>query len=284
MSRIAVLGGYGQLGQSLRATLPSLKEKLEWDFYRSSEIDVTRASDISRLFANPKQYDYILNLAAYTAVDKAETERKKAYAVNTLALKHLSKHCRESEIPLLHLSTDYVFSGDSNRPYKETDRTVPINYYGKTKLQGEEFIRQYHPQHFILRSGWIYSHFGTNFYKTIERLSKTRDEIRVVQDQIGTPTHTSIVISALLKIVTSGTTHYGTYHVGNQGAASWFEFADAILTALEYKGKRQPIPTKEYSTPAKRPKYSVLDKTKFEKTFNHQFPNWKKSFEKHLQE
>ncbi len=281
MPKVAVLGANGQLGQSLQAYAHSSNDEIQWNFFDSTAVDVTKITAISSLFAPTKKYDYILNFAAYTAVDQAEHERARAFAVNARALQHLARACQKNDVVLIHLSTDYVFDGNQQSPYKENDPAQPLNYYGATKLQGEDYIRQYLDQYYILRSGWVYSSYGNNFYKTMKRLAKTHDTIRVVNDQIGTPTHTSTVIEALLKIIHWETQPYGTYHIGNRGKASWFEFADTILSASGYSGKCEAIPTSEYPTTAKRPRYSVLDKRKFEKTFAHTFPDWKISFEKY---
>lgn len=280
MPRIAILGANGQLGQSLEAEILKTSQKGQWDFFSSSQIDIRCKDQVSSLFTSDAKYDYILNFAAYTKVDEAEKERELATQINALALDFLTDVCQKNQIPLIHLSTDYVFNGRSQQPYKETDHPHPINHYGQSKLEGENIIRKKLDCHFILRTGWLYSDYGHNFYRTMKKLAADRKEIRVVSDQIGTPTHTSTVVEAILKIISSGSKAYGTYHIGDQGTASWYEFARLILNAVSYPGRLLAISTDAYPTPALRPMYAVLDKSKFNKTFGHTFPNWEESFKK----
>lgn len=278
MSKIAVLGAGGQLGQSLKAQVKSDTSAENWDFYSSTQLDITNKYAVQNLISSKKKYDYIINFAAYTKVDLAEEEQQKALAVNATALHNLVDVCQKISATLIHLSTDYVFDGAAHQPYKETDRTTPINYYGETKLKGEDIVRNSLLSHFILRSGWLYSEFGSNFYLTIKRLAQEQKPIKVVSDQIGTPTHSTIVIDAIFKIINTDSKAFGTYHIGNNGSASWYDFAKHILDRLSYKGELLPIPTSDFPTAANRPAYSVLCKDKFETTFNHKFSNWKDSF------
>ncbi len=276
MPRIAVLGANGQLGQSLQYALRRYKDAGTWDFYGSARLDITEKSAISKLFTPDATYDYILNFAAYTQVDQAEKEKEIATKVNASALEYIAKSCQKTKTVLIHMSTDYVFDGKATRPYHEQDAAFPINHYGQTKLEGEQYIQKNMENYFILRTGWLYSNFGHNFYLTMKKLAQTHKEIRVVSDQFGTPTHTHTVVQAILKILALRTAKFGVYHIGNQGTASWYDFAKNIMEALSYSGKLLPIPSNAYPTAAARPSYSVLDKGKFEKTFAHRFPSWEK--------
>lgn len=276
MPKIAVLGANGQLGQSLQYQLRQHTGPEVWDFYTSALLDITKKSAISKLFTQTSKYDYILNFAAYTQVDQAEKEKEIATKVNATALEYIAKSCQETHTVLIHMSTDYVFDGKATHPYQEDDATLPINHYGQTKLEGEKYIQENLENYFILRTGWLYSNLGHNFYRTMKKLAQTHEEIRVVSDQFGTPTHTHTVVQAILKILALRTTKFGVYHIGNQGEASWYDFAKNILEAVSYPGKLRPIPSKAYPTPAERPAYSVLDKGKFENTFDHRFPSWEK--------
>lgn len=276
MPKIAVLGANGQLGQSLQHALKQCKNIGAWDFYTSAVLDITEKSAVSKLFTPASKYDYILNFAAYTQVDEAEKEREIATKVNATALANMAKFCQEAQTTLIHMSTDYVFDGKAVRPYQEQDATLPVNHYGRTKLAGEKYIQENLENYFILRTGWLYSNFGHNFYRTMIKLAQTHKEIRVVSDQYGTPTHTHTIVQAILKILTLRSTKFGVYHIGNQGTASWYDFAKNILEGFSYTGKLLPIPSKAYPTPAARPAYSVLDKGKFEKTFDHHFCAWEK--------
>lgn len=276
---VAVLGANGQMGQSLFAFIKKNNTAGSWDFFASAAIDITDTTLIDQLFESGTSYDYLINLAAYTAVDSAEKEPQKALSVNAHALKYLAAQCRAHHTTLIHLSTDYVFDGQSDRPYQETDETNPVNIYGQSKREGENLIQTYTPAYFILRTGWLYSEFGHNFYLTMKKLAQEKEIIRVVSDQFGTPTHTTVIAEAILKIITTSSTAYGIYHIGNEGKASWFDFAEAILTQSGYRGKVEPICTKDFPALAQRPVYAVLDKSKYCRQFNVSLPHWKESLQ-----
>lgn len=280
MPSVAVLGANGQLGQSLQYELKQHKHTGKWDFYASALLDITKKSAVSKLFTRTPKYDYILNFAAYTQVDQAEKEKEIATQVNASALEYIAKSCQETQTILIHMSTDYIFDGKATQPYQEQDIAFPINHYGQTKLEGEKYIQENLKNYFILRTGWLYSNFGHNFYRTMKNLAYSKEEIRVVSDQIGTPTHTYTVVQAILRIIDLHTTEFGVYHIGDQGRASWYDFAKRILEALSYTGKLLPISSNAYPTPANRPRYTVLDKGKFEKTFDYRFPSWEKELAK----
>lgn len=276
MVRVAVLGANGQLGQSLEYSLSSQKTKTEWSFFSSSKIDITSEKQLEQFFQN-SFFDYIINCAAYTKVDLAESEHQNAKQVNVDAVKTLAKHCQIAGSILIHISTDFVFSGNQNAPYKEVDTPSPINVYGQTKWEGEQHISKHLEQHFILRTGWMYSNFGHNFIKTIQKLATHKKTLYVVYDQLGTPTHTKIVVDVIFGIISQRSTAYGTYHVGNEGVTSWYDFAVEIINVSGKPCKILPIRTEDFPTPARRPVYSVLDKEKVKQQFEIDLPHWRAS-------
>lgn len=274
--KIAVTGANGQLGQELKNWQQAEGIPGDWTYFSSGELDITQKNQLEKHFLN-KSFDYIINCAAYTKVDQAETEKQKAENVNSLAVKNLAEICEKSETTLIHISTDFVFDGKSNKPIRENQLPNPINIYGKTKFNGEQHLQQNLNKYFILRTGWLYSSTGKNFLTTMLRLSKEKSELNVVCDQIGTPTHTSVLIQAIYEILKNNSEAYGIYHVANEGVASWYDFAYEIFKRLESSCKLNPIKTEDYPTPAQRPAFSVLDKSKFKQTFAIDFPHWKES-------
>lgn len=281
--KVGVLGASGQLGLSFQKWFNNQQEVSDWHFYSSQELDITKLAQLKEIIQKQK-FDYLINCAAYTQVDLAESETDKAFKINAEAVKHLSLLCHEFDCTLIHISTDFVFDGQKKQPLKENDLTNPVNIYGKSKLAGEKFLIQNTEKYFILRTGWLYSFCRNNFFLTMQKLIKEKNELTVVTDQIGTPTHTSILVKAVVKIVNENCKVYGIYHLANEGIASWYDFATEIRTALEAKCQITPILSKDYVTPAKRPAYSVLDKSKIKKTLNLNIPNWKDSFYKMLKE
>jgi len=205
---------------------------------------------------------YFINCAAYTAVDKAETEQEAAYTINAEAPGNIASLCKKNKTCLIHLSTDYVFNGQSTMPYKETDATQPINYYGYTKCLGEELALQNNEQTIVIRTSWVYSKYGNNFVKTMLRLMNERAEINVVNDQHGSPTYAKDIAKAIMQIVSAKNFQKGIYHFSNEGIISWFDFACAIRQIKHLQCKVNPIASTAYPTPAKRPFYSGLDKNK----------------------
>jgi dTDP-4-dehydrorhamnose reductase len=224
--------------------------------------------------------DLIVHAAAYTAVDKAETESEQADIVNHLASEEIAQYCRLNNCRLLAISTDYVFDGNSEVPLSEEARVSPINVYGKTKLDGEQAIQKWWPQSIIIRTSWVYSRYGNNFVKTMLRLLSERDELSVIDDQVGSPTSARDLAEVIDHIVTSGKWEPGLYHYSNEGKASWYEFAVAIRDNAGLNCTINPIPTIQYPTPAKRPKYSLLDKTKIKEIYDLKIPHWEDSLRK----
>lgn len=227
---IAVTGASGQLGQALRYVAGKFPE-LQLHFATSSEADITDSQSIANFFdrINP---DACINAAAYTAVDKAESEPEKAYAINVTGVANLANACKERNMLLVHISTDFVFDGTKNSPYTETDSTNPQSVYGKTKLQGEDEVRSLLDRHYIVRTSWVYSQFGNNFMKTMLRLAAERDAISVVNDQKGSPTNACDLAQALLTILQSNTEKFGTYHYSNEGECTWYDFAKKSLKLI----------------------------------------------------
>jgi dTDP-4-dehydrorhamnose reductase len=276
---VLVTGANGQLGQSIKSIAnkyPTI-QFVYTDFY---EMDITNIESCTNAFLK-YQPQFCINTAAYTAVDKAESETEKAHLINGLGSENLAKVCKENDTILLHISTDFIFDGTSKKPYLESDFPNPQSVYGQTKLEGEIAIQNTWEKHFITRTSWVYSQFGANFMKTMLRLASERDSLSVVSDQIGTPTNAVDLAEVLLTIVKSPVTHhpssFGIYNFSNEGVCSWYDFAAAIFHQKEIKIDLKPIPTSAYPTPAKRPAYSVLDKTKIKNTFNIEVNEWKTS-------
>jgi dTDP-4-dehydrorhamnose reductase len=276
---VLVTGANGQLGQSIKSIAnkyPTI-QFVYTDFY---EMDITNIESCTKAFLK-YQPQFCINTAAYTAVDKAESELEKAHLINGLGSENLAKVCKENDTILLHISTDFIFDGTSKKPYLESDFPNPQSVYGQTKLEGEIAIQNTWEKHFIIRTSWVYSQFGANFMKTMLRLASERDSLSVVSDQIGTPTNAVDLAEVLLTIIKSPITHhpssFGIYNFSNEGVCSWYDFAAAIFHQKELKIDLTPIPTSAYPTPAKRPAYSVLDKTKIKNTFNIEVNEWKTS-------
>ncbi|HLA56992.1 MAG TPA: dTDP-4-dehydrorhamnose reductase [Flavobacterium sp.] len=275
---VLVTGASGQLGQALQ----SVAEKysgIRFYFAGSGEADITNKKQLSEIFTDQKP-DFCINAAAYTAVDKAESEPEKAHLINTTGAQNLAETCKDFGTTLIHISTDFVFDGNKTAPYNESDDTNPQGVYAKTKLDGEQAITQILKQYFIIRTSWVYSQFGNNFMKTMLRLSKERDSISVVDDQVGTPTSAVDLAEAVIAIILSGSDAYGIYHFSNEGQTSWYGFAKEIFGANNVTIDLHAIPTTAFPTPAKRPKYSVMDKSKIKKTFGLEINTWQESLKK----
>lgn len=280
---VLVTGANGQLGQAIQ----SIAEKhsdIEFEFCDSEKLDITDYDNVNAVF-NEFIPDYCINAAAYTAVDKAESEPEKAYSINVLGAQNLAKICKMNNTVLLHVSTDFVFDGTKTTPYTELDEPNPTGVYGQTKLDGEDAIRELWEKHFIIRTSWVYSQFGNNFMKTMLRLASEREELSVVNDQIGTPTNAVDLAEVLIKIIESchaelvSASNYGTYNFSNEGQCSWYDFAKKIFEINNITIDLHPIPTTSYPTPAKRPAYSVLDKSKVKNTFKITIKNWEKGLQ-----
>jgi dTDP-4-dehydrorhamnose reductase len=256
---VLVTGANGQLGQSLQFIAKNHLD-IKFVFCSSSDLDITIKENCQAVFAKYKP-NFCINAAAYTAVDKAETETEKAYLINVEGAKNIAEACKEHNTVLLHISTDFVFDGTKTEPYTTEDATNPLGVYGKTKLQGEQAIQNTWEKHYIIRTSWVYSHFGNNFYKTMLRLAQERDEISVVNDQIGCPTNAVYLAKFLVKIVEikPQDISFGIYHFSGDEVMSWYDFALKIFAENKITIKVNPIPTSAYPTPAKRPAYSVLN-------------------------
>ncbi|RLD51393.1 MAG: dTDP-4-dehydrorhamnose reductase [Bacteroidetes bacterium] len=279
MPKILVTGANGQLGNEIRMIVSNY---LNFDFIFTDidELDITKFSDIQNFYSDNK-FDYIINCAAYTNVDKAENDTINAQNINANAVKNLAEISCQYQLPLIHISTDYVFDGESNIQYTEDAETHPQSVYGITKLKGEEFAKNAY-RYFIIRTSWLYSSFGQNFVKTMLRLGKEEDEINVVYDQIGSPTYAADLAVTVLEIAlktfnTSEKNLSGVYHFSNEGSCSWSEFASEIMTVSKLNCKVNPVLSESYPTIAKRPKYSLLDKSKIKETFGIKIPFWKDS-------
>jgi dTDP-4-dehydrorhamnose reductase len=224
---------------------------------------------------------HCINCAAYTAVDKAETEPEEAFNINAEAVKKLAEACQSHKAIFIHISTDYVFNGEGSSPYTETDPTSPVSVYGSSKLKGEALAMEYCEETIIIRTSWVYSRYGKNFVKTMMRLMAEKESIGVVCDQFGAPTYAADLAEAILQIISKfEKPASGIYHYSNLGLISWFDFARAIKEISKSNCTVNPIETAAYPTPAKRPHYSVLDTTKFRETFGISIPGWKESLEK----
>lgn len=277
MKKILVTGGDGQLGRSLKQRL---KEKplanYSFIFTDVQELDILDEIFVKTYFFSNK-FDYVINCAAYTAVDKAETDIEMAEKLNADAVKFLAKASASQKATFIHISTDYVFSGEESTPRKEDDPVAPLGIYGKTKLNGEILAQYYNPKTYIIRTAWLYSPFGNNFVKTMLKLFKEKEEINVINDQIGSPTNAFDLADAILTIIQNDIGAYGIYNFSNEGECSWYQFSEEIRKLSKSKIKIIPIPTSEFPTPAKRPQYSLLDKTKIKNTFGISISEWKDS-------
>uniref|UniRef100_UPI0032175E95 dTDP-4-dehydrorhamnose reductase n=1 Tax=uncultured Draconibacterium sp. TaxID=1573823 RepID=UPI0032175E95 len=272
---ILVTGAYGQLGNEineLRGQYPG------WNFHFTDvdTLDITDEKSVESYFAENK-FDFVINCAAYTAVDKAESDVVTAADVNAVAPALLARYAKQCGARFIHVSTDYVFDGEANQPYSEDNKVHPQGVYGETKLAGEKYCMRENPDTIIIRTSWLYSAFGNNFVKTMLKLGKERGELNVVFDQVGTPTYGADLANSILKIVDSGNFVPGIYHYSNEGVASWYDFAIAIFELSGVSCKVNPVLSDQFPTPAKRPHYSVLNKSKIRNTFGIEIPHWKES-------
>lgn len=280
MKKILVTGANGQLGQAFYEIAPAYHD-LHFIWVSKEELDITSKKDIETFF-NPDSFHGVINCAAYTAVDKAEAEPELAYLVNAKATKYLAEKTAQLQIPFVHISTDYVFDGNIASPRLETDLVNPIGVYGKTKLQGEEFALEANPQTIIIRTSWVYSKYGNNFVKTMLKLFHEKEEINVINDQVGSPTNAVDLAHAIAQILSKDNYSYGIYNFSNEGRCSWFDFALKIKEISNASIKINPITSDSYPTLAKRPKYSLLDKTKIKNHYQLEIADWEESLEKEL--
>lgn len=293
---VLVTGANGQLGQALQSIVGKYPS-IDFVFCTSSELNITDKQICETVFEKYKP-NFCINAAAYTAVDKAESEPEKAFAINVTGAQNLAEVCKTYDTVLLHISTDFVFDAKyvegiayydrelrlplkSEKGLTETDVPFPAGIYGLTKLQGEQAIQSTYEKHFIVRTSWVYSQFANNFMKTMLRLASERDSLSVVSDQIGTPTNAVDLAECLVTIITEhsklNTEKYGIYNFSNEGQCSWYDFAAAIFRINNVSIDLKAIPTSAYPTPAKRPAYSVLDKTKIKEVFGVEIKDWKES-------
>lgn len=276
---ILVTGANGQLGSELN--IISTYEPYNFIFTDIEELNLTDGSEVNSFF-NTHKIDYCINCAAYTAVDNAEKNIEAARAVNVDAVQNLAEACTINNTFLIHVSTDFVFRGNAFLPISEETKPDPISVYGFTKLEGESIALNSNRKTLIIRTSWLYSSFGNNFVKTMIRLGKERDELGVVIDQIGTPTYAGDLAKAMIEIIKNSDQldldqNCGIYHFSNEGVASWYDFAKAIFDLKSIDVNLKPLNTTEFPTPAKRPQFSVMDKSKIKKTFKLTIPYWRDS-------
>ena len=287
--RILVTGKNGQLGRSIQkivgtdTKIDNNQSSNDFIFVGREELDLSSEGNISHYFSNNDKFDIIINCAAYTAVDKAEQEVELANQINHLAVKQLASIANKQQAKLIHISTDYVFDGESDKPYTETDTPNPINVYGKTKLAGEKTLQAVMPMNaIIIRTSWLYSEYGNNFVSTMLRLGEERGEISVVNDQIGSPTYATDLAKIILHIIkTKEFKEMGQvaqiYHYSNKGKCSWHEFAKEIFKIVEVSCKVNPIATQQYPTPANRPMNTIMSTDKIIQKFNINIIPWQES-------
>ncbi|MDP2088747.1 MAG: dTDP-4-dehydrorhamnose reductase [Flavobacteriaceae bacterium] len=282
MYNILVTGSNGQLGSELRELSRDFRQ-YQFFFTDLAELDVTDKNVIQKLIVQ-NQINSIINCAAYTAVDKAESEPEMADKINHIAVKNLAEAAKTCNCKIIHISTDYVFDGTNHQPYIETDAANPQSVYGSTKLAGELALMNVNPRNsIIIRTSWVYSSYGNNFVKTMLKQGKERDELNVIDDQIGTPTYAkdlALVILETLPLLTNEKVEI--YHFSNEGVCSWYDFAKAIFELTDTTLIVNPIKTAQYPTVAKRPHYSILNKSKIKETFSITIPHWKKSLKECL--
>jgi dTDP-4-dehydrorhamnose reductase len=296
---VLVTGANGQLGQAIQSIVEKYPS-IDFVFCTSLELNITDKRNCETVFEKYKP-NFCINAAAYTAVDKAESEPEHAFAINVTGAQNIAEVCKTHYTILLHISTDFVFDAKfvdgmayydsqlrlplkSEKGLTETDVPFPAGIYGLTKLQGEQAIESTWRKHFIIRTSWVYSQFANNFMKTMLRLASERDSLSVVADQIGTPTNAVDLAECLVTIITEhsklNTEHYGIYNFSNEGQCSWYDFTAEIFRVNNISVNLQPIPTSAYPTPAKRPAYSVLDKSKIKSVFGVEIMDWKESLKK----
>ena len=280
---ILVTGANGQLGSEIKE-LSAIYPSYNFLFTTKEELPIEN-EDAVKLFFEKQQIDYCINCAAYTAVDKAEAEKEKAFLINANAAGILASTCSDHHTKLIHISTDYVYDGNTLVPLKEEDAVAPLNVYGWSKLQGEELILNRYPSSLIIRTSWVYSVYGNNFVKTMLRLFKERESINVVNDQYGCPTYAADLAQIIMRFIEAAENNAacnGIVNYSNSGVTTWFDFAMAIKEFVNSACKIFPVPTSQYPTPARRPPYSVLDTSKIKNMLNIDIPLWKESLHKCL--
>ncbi len=277
---VLITGGNGQLGRELQQ-LANGYPQYTFLFTTKEDLPIDDYGSIKKFF-DTYLVDYCINCAAYTAVDKAEKEKDKAFLINADAVGNLAQICNEHHTSLIHISTDYVFNGAASIPYREEDSIDPINVYGASKFRGEELAFNNNTSTLVIRTSWLYSSFGNNFVKTMMRLMNEKDSIDVVDDQYGCPTYAADLAAVILKIINQQTLKPGIFNYCNEGVTTWFQFASVIKDFIKSNCTINPIPSSQYITAAKRPQYSVLDTNKIRKSLNIHIPHWKQSVQKCL--
>jgi len=277
---ILVTGANGQLGTCIKA-IANNYPSCNIVFEDSSSLDITNRNQVLQYMSN-SQFDYIINCAAYTAVDLAEDNKEKAFEINAKAVESLTIACKRFSCTLLHVSTDFVFDGKKNAPYLEGDSTHPLNYYGASKLNGEQIIQQALSKYVIIRTSWLFSEFGNNFVKTMVRLGQEKKDLSIVADQYGSPTYAIDLAHILLTFIASSSTSYGLYHFSNHGATTWYNFAAEIFKLQNQDIRLHKTTSKQFASRAIRPKYSVLETKKVKETLNIDIRNWQSALKEML--
>ena len=275
MKNVLVTGANGQLSECIKKAAPAYPG-LVIHFASIDELDITDSNAVHSFF-DANAFDICINTAAYTAVDKAESEQELAFSVNGEALENIAKTCSSLDVTLIHVSTDYVFDGKKNSPYTVDDITGPINVYGASKLAGERYIEELCEKYFIVRTSWLYSQFGHNFFKTILKHAAAGNPLTITTEQLGSPTNANDLAIALLEIAQSESDAYGIYHFSNEGEATWYDFAEAILEESGQLATTNLAKTDHYRTFADRPEYSILDSSKLYREFNVTPIHWRES-------
>jgi dTDP-4-dehydrorhamnose reductase len=277
MKNILVTGGQGQLATCIN-DISKGGNDLNFTYVDIDKLDITNQNAVNNFF-NENKFEYCINCAAYTAVDNAESNQELAKQVNVIGARNLAYACKNHNVVLIHISTDFVFDGNQANFYTEDDSTYPLSVYGITKRNGEIEIANILKEHFIIRTSWLYSEHGNNFLKTMLRLGSERENLNVVVDQIGTPTYAGDLANVIVNLIQQDASLFGTYHYSNEGVASWYDFAVAIFNLSNLEVQVAPIKTEAYPTPAMRPKNSIMDKSKIKEAFNLQIPYWRESLE-----
>lgn len=280
MIQAIVLGANGQLGSCLKEVINTSEQtKVDYHFCSSAEADITNEEQISKLI-DRIQPQVIVNAAAYTKVDLAEKERDSAFLINACSVQKLAKLCAKRDVVLIHISTDYVFDGTKKEAYLEEDATNPINAYGLSKWEGEKQLRNSHSKHFIIRTSWLYSDKGQNFYNSMLRLFAEKEELTITTDQVGCPTNAYDLAEFIHFLVANQAAHFGTYHFCNTEETTWYAFAKQILEGSKENFTCKVSPIDSYPTPAKRPAHSVMSTQKIQQTFGYKIDNWKDALAK----
>lgn len=277
---VLVTGGNGQLARCIKDIEREYKG-FNIIYKASNELDITNAQNVDAFFET-HTIDWCINCAAYTNVDLAESEPEKVFNINVVGVENIVNACKKHKTTLVHISTDFVFDGKKPEPYSEEDQTNPISVYGESKLKGEIKISDNIRSYFIIRTSWLYSEHGNNFLKTMLRLAETKSELKIVNDQIGTPTYAKDLANVILDLISCKNDNFGLYHYSNEGVASWYDFAKAIFCISNTFINVCPIPNASYITSAKRPALSVMTKIKIKESFNIEIPYWRDSLKKCL--